>query len=50
MRCLEDTFQQDEIGNIEIEVAQWRYGCCFLSYFNEFLRRLFTFDNHMQAS
>jgi hypothetical protein len=47
MRSLEDTFQQDEIGDVEVPNGDTVFSC-FLYYFNEFLHRLF--DNYVQAS
>jgi len=40
VRCLEDTFQQDEIGDVEVPNGDTAFSR-FLYYFNEFLHRLF---------
>jgi len=48
MRCLEDTFQEDEIGNVEVPNGDTAFSC-FLYYFNEFSSSTVSFDHHMQA-
>ena len=46
-RSLEDTFQQDEIRDVEVPNGD-TVSSCFLNYFNEFLHGCFP-NNHVQA-